>query len=144
MKRGLRILLAAAFLAGTAGIESCTKEKQQDIAYSLATSYINKGKWKVSRFEENGKNETNHFDGYVFQFNTDGTVTAIKANSVVKGTWTTNSDDSKTKMNLYFTAAPFTELNDDWIIKGGGTTSIQLQHTSGGDGSTDYLTFDKI
>ncbi|MCW3103028.1 MAG: hypothetical protein JWO09_1468 [Bacteroidetes bacterium] len=144
MKRGIRILLAVAFLAGTAGVESCTKEKQEDIAYNLATSYINKGKWKVGRFEEDGKDETGHFSGYVFQFNTDGTVTATNGNNAVKGTWATNSDGSKTKMNINFATAPLNELNDDWVIKSGGTGSIQLQHTSGGDGSVDYLTFDKI
>jgi len=144
MKRGIGILLAAALLTGTVGMESCTKEKQEDIAYNLATSYINKGKWKVSKFEEDGKDETGHFSGYVFQFNTDGTITATSGNNTLKGTWTTGSDDSKTKMNINFPSAPLNELNDDWVIKSGNTGSIQLQHTSGGDGSVDYLTFDKI
>jgi hypothetical protein len=144
MKRGFTILVSAFLIASAGTFESCTKEKQEQIAYNLATSYINNGKWKVSRFEENGKDEAGHYNGYVFQFNTGGTVTATRGSDVVTGKWTTTGSDSKTKMTINFPSAPFNELNDDWDIKSGSAASIQLQHTSGGNGGVDYLNFDKI
>jgi hypothetical protein len=143
MKKSFRILMAA-ILISVAGIQSCTKDSKEDLAYNIASSYLNHGKWKVSKFVESGNDETNHFSAYVFQFNTDGTVTATSGSNTVKGTWDTFTENSATKLSLNFNTAPFNELNDDWIIKSGSTSSIQLQHTSGGDGSIDYLNFDKI
>ncbi|MDF2435644.1 MAG: hypothetical protein K0Q95_20 [Bacteroidota bacterium] len=143
MKNSVKIFVTAV-LIGSAGLQSCTKEKQQEIAYKLAENYINEGKWKVSSFKEDDKDETGHFDGYVFVFNTDNTVTATKGNSTVKGTWSTGTDNSKTKMNINFSSAPLDELSEDWIIVNGSKSSIELKHVSGGDGGTDYLTFQKI
>lgn len=145
MRKGIK-LLAVAFLISLAGTQqSCTKEKKEEIAYKIATSYINNGSWKVSKFEEDGKDETNHYNGYVFKFNTDGTVTVTKGTEVAKGSWVVQTtDDKRTWMKLNFNAAPFNELNEDWMIKSGGANAIQLEHTSGGNGGTDYLNFDKI
>jgi hypothetical protein len=143
MKTSVKILAAALFI-GAAGMQSCTKEKQEEIAYKVASNYVNEGKWKVSSFREEDKDETSHFDGYVFVFNTDNTVTATKGNSSEKGTWSTGTDDSKTKMNINFSTAPLNELSEDWTIVNGSKSSIELKHVSGGDGGTDYLTFQKI
>lgn len=143
MKSPIKILVAA-FLISMAGFQSCTKEDKADIVYNVASNYLNHGSWKVTRFEEDGTNKLDLFHGYVFQFKTDGTVTATKANNVVKGNWSTTSSGSATKLNLSFGSAPFNEMNEDWIIKSGGTGSIQLEHQSGGNGSIDYLNFEKI
>lgn len=137
--------IAAAFLISIAGLqESCTKEKKEEIAYNLASSYINHGSWKMTQLEENGKDKTSLYEGYVFKFNTDGTVTATKRDNVIKGTWSVSPDGSKTKMNINFGSAPFSEMNEDWIIKNANANSIQLQHANGGDNGVDYLNFDKI
>jgi hypothetical protein len=143
MKRIFNILVTA-LLISSAGLQSCSKEKQEEIAYNLATSYLNHGKWQVTKFVDDEKDETDHFNGYVFQFNSDGTVTATRGSNVIKGKWSTTSDGSKTKLNLDFGASAFEELNSDWIIKSGSTSSIQLEHVSGGNGSIDYLNFTKI
>lgn len=138
-------MISTAFLFSLAGTQqSCTKEKQEEIAYNVATSYINKGKWKVTKFMEDGRDQTGHFNGYVFQFNTDGSVTASKGSSVVKGTWSTGADNSKSKFVMNFQSSPFDELSEDWVIKSGTANSMQMEHVSGGDGSVDYLNFEKI
>jgi hypothetical protein len=142
MKR-IQILITA-LLISIAGVQSCSKEKQEEIAYNIAISYLNKGKWKAAKFEENGKNETALFESYVFQFNSNGSVTAANGNIIEKGSWTTYPSGSKTKMNISFSSAPFNRLNKDWVIKSGSASSIQLEHTNSGEGSTDYLYFDKI
>lgn len=124
--------------------ESCTKDSQEQIAMKVATNYINKSKWKISSFKENTQDVTDHFTGYVFAFNTDNTVTATRADDIVKGSWSTTTDDSKTKMNISFPSAPFNELNEDWVITNGNASTIELKHESGGNGGIDYLTFVKI
>lgn len=71
-------------------------------------------------------------------------MTATKSGSSVSGNWSTGSDDSQSKLYLTFTAAPFNELNDDWHIVQQTSSMIQLEDVSGGNGGTDYLTFEKI
>jgi hypothetical protein len=80
----------------------------------------------------------------VFQFNTDNTVTATKGSTVVKGTWSTGTDNSKSKFNINFPSAPLDELNEDWVLKNGSASSMEMEHVSGGNGGTDYLVFQKI
>ena len=46
--------------------------------------------------------------------------------------------------NIAFSSpANFTDLTEDWNIITYTTTKIQLIHVSGGNGGTDYLTFEK-
>jgi hypothetical protein len=72
-------------------------------------------------------------------------LTASKAGSTITGTWTTLLDDSKTKLILFFSApASFDEFSDDWHVIERTDTRIKLQDVSGGNGGTDYLTFEKI
>ena len=37
----------------------------------------------------------------------------------------------------------FAELTEDWDILESTSTKLRLKHTSGGDGSVDFLTFEK-
>jgi hypothetical protein len=49
-------------------------------------------------------------------------------------------------MDLTFgaTDGPFESITDDWDVLSASSSKIELKHTSGGDGSIDYLTFEKI
>jgi hypothetical protein len=102
------------------------------------------GSWKITYFFDN-TDETNHFTGYTFVFNTNGTVTASNGTTTTNGTWSGGYDDSTVKLYLNFgTATPFLELNDDWHLVSQSATKIILQDVSGGGGGTGYLTFEKI
>jgi hypothetical protein len=82
--------------------------------------------------------------GYVFSFGPGNVVTAIKTGSTVSGTWSVITDDSKVKLVLSFaTPANFAEISDDWQVTERTATRIKLQDLSGGNGGTDYLTFEK-
>lgn len=108
-------------------------------------SNIQSGTWKVSFFSDNGNDETNHFSGYEFTFNSSGTATASNGSSTVNGTWQTRTDDSQPKLDLNFgNTAPFDELNDDWHILQSSSSTVQLEDVSGGNGGTDLLTFTKV
>ncbi|MDF2437360.1 MAG: hypothetical protein K0Q95_1736 [Bacteroidota bacterium] len=95
-------------------------------------------KWKVTVFKEDEKDETNHFNGYLLRFNTDGSANAFNSTGVTKGTWR----KSENNFVINFPSEPLSELNDDWQIISETKTHMELEHISGGDGSRDYLVLD--
>lgn len=126
-------------------VTSSCKKNDDDISPSNLTSTVQSGNWKVTWFSDDGNDETYHFSGYQFVFASGGSVTAAKSGSSVSGSWSTGSDDSTTKMVLDFGAqVPFDELNDDWKILENSSSKIRLEDVSGGNGGTDYLTFEKV
>ncbi|MBP6334523.1 MAG: hypothetical protein KA444_03550 [Bacteroidia bacterium] len=108
-------------------------------------STLPQGQWKITYFNDSGNDETAHFTGYSFQFNSNGTVTATKGSTIVNGTWSDGNDNSTPKLVLNFgTTVKFDELNEDWHITQQSSTMIKLEHVSGGNGGTDLLYFEKI
>ena len=139
MKNIIKIMTLLLLVIATAS--SCKK----DDSPSLVDNTIQKGNWKITFFQDSGNDETSHFSGYEFIFNTDGSVTASNSNNSVSGTWMTGTDDSQSKLILNFgSTAPFDELNEDWHVLEETSTMIRCEHISGGNGGTDYLTFEKI
>ncbi len=112
---------------------------------SAINSTLPQGQWKITYFNDSGNDETAHFTGYSFQFNSNGTVTATKGSTIVNGTWSDGNDNSTPKLVLNFgTTVKFDELNEDWHITQQSSTMIKLEHVSGGNGGTDLLYFEKI
>lgn len=117
------------------------------------------GTWRITRFEEDGRDETSDYNGYSFSFNADGNLIATNGTNTVNGTWSvtvdssssdssdddSSSDDSDdVDFNIFFVSPPdFEELSDDWDIISRSDTKIELIDISGGNGGTDYLTFEK-
>lgn len=141
MKKLINISIITALMLTS--ITSCKKENNST-STSVLNSNVQQGSWRITYYNDSGNDETNHYTGYTFQFNSDGTVTATKAGSTVTGTWSSGNDDSTLKLILSFTAVPFNELNDDWHVIQQSSTQIKLEDASGGGGGTDYLTFEKI
>jgi hypothetical protein len=113
---------------------------------------VNSGTWRITLYEDNGVNETNNYSNYIFTFNSNGVLTAANSTSY-NGTWSVtasnSNDDSQDDLdfNIAFLApAPnaFTDdLTDDWDVVSYTANRIQLIDVSGGNGGTDYLTFEK-
>lgn len=150
MKKYLIVSLTAFTL-----LVSCTKENVTSAAAgsngtspaALSVAAVNStvatGTWRVTSFIDNG-DETYKFAGYAFSFGANGVVTAVKAGSTISGTWSTGNDDSQVKLYLNFSApANFAEISDDWHVTERTETKIRLIDVSGGNGGTDYLTFEK-
>lgn len=112
-----------------------------------ASQIVMEGSWRVTLFQEDNSNQTNHFNGYVFTFNSNGSLIAVNGGTTQTGTWSTNGDDSSNKLWIAFPTAPddspFEEITEDWQIIAKTPSKIELKHVSGGDGSTDLLTFEK-
>ncbi|MEQ5789921.1 hypothetical protein J4E06_02585 [Muricauda sp. NFXS6] len=112
------------------------------------------GSWTITYYFDD-KEETDHFNGYTFTFNTDGTLLASNGTTDVNGTWSISDldddgdddspdDDSDVDFNIAFsTPADFADLTDDWDIVKYTSVRIELIDESGGNGGTDKLVFEK-
>lgn len=127
-------------------------------AQQVTTVMTEGGSWKITYFWDTDKDETNNFTGYVFNFNSDGTLVAVKGSNTVSGTWSvvddsnnsSNDDDGNSTddddFNIFFsvpTTSDFDDLIDDWDIISVSANKIELTDVSGGNGGTDFLTFEK-
>lgn len=121
---------------------SCKKQTINKIENSIV-----EGEWKVTLYEEDGNNETSDYNDYRFKFNSDGSVTVQPGMLTViyTGTWKTEKDSDHVDFILNFsTPANLEDLSDDWEVLSESKTKLELEDVSGGDGSIDKLTFEKI
>lgn len=107
------------------------------------TTVLTTGTWYISYYYEDDDDETDDFTGYTFTFNSNGTSTALRSGITTSGTWSTFVDSGQNKLDLIFNGTDLDEIEDDWRIIEFSNTQIRLKDVSGGDGSTDYLTFTK-
>ena len=122
------------------------------------TTLAQSGTWRITYFWDTDKDETSNFAGYEFSFNTDGTLVAVKGSITVNGTWSvlddssnsSNDDDGNSTddddFNIFFSVpvdSDFDDLIDDWDIITASSGKIELTDVSGGNGGTDFLTFEK-
>jgi hypothetical protein len=114
------------------------------------TNTAETGDWVITYFYDTDSDETSNFTGYTFTFGDTGTLTATNGANTYSGTWSvtnsSSSDDSSNDIdfNINFASPPnFEDLSDDWDIISYSSTKIELIDVSGGNGGTDYLTFEK-
>lgn len=63
----------------------------------------------------------------------------------MNGSWNIIESSDHDKLDIDFgEIEPFDELNNDWHIISFTDSKIELEDVSGGDGLTDYLTFEAI
>lgn len=144
----LIVVLAGIFMVNVASM--CSSDDSSSSSSSPSTTQVTQsvtnGNWLVALYNESGSVQTSDFSGYVFNFNANGDLAAVNGSSIQTGSWSTYTDSGRTKMDLGFTATngSFESISDDWDVVSISSTKIELKHTSGGDGSVDYLTFEKI
>lgn len=156
----MKILLKAilVFFIYTGLAMSCDKDdddnsQQQNTNVTQIINTAQSGNWKITYFFDSDHEETGHFTGYVFTFNDNGSLVAVNGSTTITGTWSvtdSNSSDDDggsgdTDFNIFF-ASPndFEDLSDDWHIISVSSSKIELIDVSGGNGGTDYLTFEKL
>ncbi|WP_420319777.1 hypothetical protein [Flagellimonas sp.] len=111
---------------------------------SALVQALTNGDWYVTNYFDD-VDETALFDGMVFNFASDGSATADDAGAITNGTWSTGSgDETELELNLNFGMnIPFDELLEDWDVLEATDDIIRLKDISGGDGTTDFLTFER-
>ncbi len=145
----LPLLLALAFI-GCSTTDDNSIDNSSNGNNSTASQIENTaqtGTWRITYFYDSDQDETSNFTGYTFTFNSDGSLKAVNGSTTVSGTWSvTNSSSSNDDhhFNIFF-ASPnnFEDLSDDWKIISTSDTQIKLTDVSGGNGGTDFLTFEK-
>lgn len=150
MKNALYLLIVVAAIVGCDDDDS--KSSQNEKVANLK-NIASSGSWRVTHFVDSDEDETDNFDGYVFQFTLSGVLTATNGSTVRTGAWSITDDGSNDDSNDYddidfnisFTSpSDFEELSEDWEIVSIDNSEIQLVHVSGGNGGTDLLTFEKL
>ena len=142
-------VLGMMFFLNTASMcssDDSSSDTNQTIIINTAIS----GTWRITSYVDSGVVKTNNFSGYNFTFSQNGILTAIGNGLSHSGTWSvtdSNSNDdsiSDLDFNIAFSSPTnFFDLTDDWDIISRTDTKIQLIDVSGGNGGTDYLTFEK-
>ena len=112
---------------------------------------VSSGTWRITFYEDSGVNETTNFTGYNFTFGSGSVLVATNGTNTYTGSWSVTSDisgDDSPSNDLDFNIAfsspsTFSELTEDWNIIEKTDTKVRLVHVSGGNGGTDYITFEK-
>ena len=146
----MRSILISIVLVTFFGFASCKKEDSSILTQiPEVTAAASTGTWRITYYLDSETDKTNLFSGNAFTFNSNGTLTAVKAAEIVSGTWSVSNssdDDSPSDLDfniLFTTPAAFEDLSDDWDILEATAVKIKLIDISGGSGETDYLTFEK-
>lgn len=132
-------------------IVSCSKnDDNPNNTQSQVQTNVQSGTWRITKFVDSGTDETNDFAGYNFTFNSSGVLNASNGTNNYDGSWSitdsNSNDDSQNDLdfNIHFNLTnDFEDLNDDWDLISQSATKIELIDVSGGNGGTDYLTFEK-
>jgi hypothetical protein len=141
-------ILACIFLLNTASMCS-SDDNSSDTTPVINT--VTQGTWHITYYFDTDHDETADFSGYNFTFNSSNVLTATNGTNSYVGSWSVTNDDSNDDnpssdldFNIAF-ASPsnFADLSDDWNIVSRTDTKIELIDVSGGNGGTDYLTFEK-
>lgn len=127
----------------------CKKEEKKTVKDTVQ-NYAQSGTWRISKFIDSSTDETYHFTGFNFTFQSNGVLVATNGSVTYNGTWSitdsNSNDDSKDDLHFNITfnlTNAFEDLNDDWHILSYASSKIELFDESGGNGDTDYLTFEK-
>ena len=138
-------------LSGIFSLASCSNNDTVAPAPSVIVDNAQSGTWRITSFIDSGKDETSHFSGFTFTFDDNGKLTSTNGSVSYTGTWgVTNSnsgDDSPGNQDfhiLFNLSNDFKDLSEDWQIVSQSSGRIELIHVSGGNGGTDYLTFEKV
>lgn len=106
---------------------------------------LTSGVWYITYFFDDTDQSTD-FTDFEFDFASDGTATATDLSGTTNGSWSTSAgDETPLELNLNFgTSIPLDEIAEDWDVLEVTNDIIRLKDLSGGDGSTDFLTFERI
>jgi len=149
--RKIRISICVCLL-GLLAFTSCTSTDNSPIntIQKQIESSVQNGTWRITKFIDSGTDETNHFTGYNFRFNSSGILNATNGSNTYDGTWSisdsNSNDDSQDDLDFdinFNLTNDFEDLNDDWDIISQSSTKLELIDVSGGNGGTDYLTFER-
>ena len=132
-------------------ITACNTDDNSTVSIQTTVeNNVQNNTWRITKFIDSGTDETYRFTGYSFTFNSSGVLNANNGTNNYDGTWSiadsNSNDDSQDDLDFIINfnlTNDFEDLNDDWDFISQSPTKIELIDISGGNGGTDYLTFEK-
>ena len=111
------------------GLSACSNSSDDNSNNPSIPNSDLSGNWKVTYFWDKDKDETSDFNGYTFEFKSDGTFVAhLPGGSTQTGTWGERPDDGVTKLDIVIPGAkPLDDHNEDWVILEKTDTSLKLR-----------------
>jgi len=100
------------------------------------------GTWYVSYFYDSS-DETNYYNGYVFNFSGNGSAFAVKNTNTITGSWQIHTENSYQKIEFNFDGSVLEELEEDWKVLEFTGTVVRLKHESDSGSDNHYLNFSK-
>jgi len=152
LKQSLILMLAISLMSMQCSSDDENNPNDNTAEIQNIVNIAESGNWVVTYFFDTDSEETSNYTGYEFTFDSSGVLTASNGTNTYTGTWSvsddSSNDDSSSNddidFNISFVSPPdFEELSDDWDIISHTSTKIELIDVSGGNGGTDYLTFEK-
>ena len=101
---------------------------------------LTSGNWRISYYHEGDDDETSVYNGFVFTFNANNTITITRNSSTFTGTWLFYEEDGVDIVEIDFQDDPLDDLDDNWELLEFSSTLIQLKE----EGDDEYLNFTKI
>lgn len=155
LKQILCLMLLPVFVLGTAcSDDDDATETNADIAIEQIYDRVTTGTWRITLYNDSGVDETSDYTDYTFTFEPDGKLLADNGMEAYAGIWSmtkdddssddSSNDDNDIDFNISFsTPEVLVELTDDWDVNSWSDNRLELFDVSGGDGTTDLLTFEK-
>lgn len=151
MKRKAIFAMLVGGLFFTTACSSDDDSSSSNTTVDEVVDTVTAGTWRITSYIDSGEDETADFSGYNFTFGSTNVLTATNGTNTYEGVWTVTDDDSTDDspsndidFDIFFSSpATFADLSDDWDIIERTSTKVRLVDVSGGDGGTDYLTFEK-
>lgn len=112
-------------------------KKKQDLVIAAMTS----GRWYVQEYITGSTNVTAEFDGYEFQFYSNGTVDGIKSAGATPGTWSGDASNFTITSNFSGAGLPLNRLNGIWKITENDWEYVHAYNVNGSQ--TNYLKLHK-
>lgn len=117
-------------------IVGCSSADLDSLTVTEAESIIgDTDSWKVTYYYDKTKDETSDFNGWSFEFLSDGTLNAVNSSTAYSGSWSIeNTDDdpvyNKKMVILIAGADPLDNMSDDWLITELTESVMKLQDDS--------------
>ena len=140
MKRPLLTVL----IAIVAFSFSCKKFIRQQEEKAVMNIIVN-GYWRVDQYKQGDSDVTASFSGYLFKFESNGTVTGKNADATVveSGIWSPNVDARTINSHFPSASAPISLLNGLWKIKDSGSDFVLANYTDTVNNTSNILRLQK-
>ncbi|WP_276485192.1 hypothetical protein [Paraflavitalea pollutisoli] len=123
MKPSLPLVLVVMLAFAASSCQKLIDKKKEQIAMEFITTHD----WYVEQYLDGEVDVTSEFTNYVFHFNTDYSVTGVRANEVHTGTWQPEITTISIISQFATAPAPISKLNGTWKLKDSSTEFVKAE-----------------